>query len=105
MIYAMQVPKGCSRYPVVLSRPLGLALEEDGKGGIFVAEVREGGNAAQAKVISKGDELISTSAIVCTREAEYQGNIVSSGEQTITLNVQGEVCTMCHIAALAWEKR
>lgn len=94
VIFAVQVPEGCSRYTVVLSKPLGLALEEDGKGGIFVAEVHEGGNAARAEVISRGDALISTSAVVCTREAEYQGNMVRSGEQTITLNVQGEVCTM-----------
>ena len=87
----VQIPPGCSRYTVDLTRPLGLTLEEDGKGGIRVADVARGGNAERAELISEGDALISTSAIVFTRESEYQGNMVRSGEQQVTLNVQGEV--------------
>jgi hypothetical protein len=32
----MQVPPGCSRYSVELRKPLGLVLEEDRHGSIFV---------------------------------------------------------------------
>lgn len=95
----MQIPAGCSRYTVELTRPLGLVLEEDGNGGIKVVEVAEGGNGARAELISQGDSLISTSAYVYTRESEYQGNMVKSGEQFITLNIQGEVC-LCELALL-----
>ena len=88
---ALQAPPGCSRYTIELKKPLGLALEEDGRGGIKVAEVFDKGNAAIDGTVSPGDALISTTAIVYTREAEYQGNMVRSGEQTVTMNIQGEV--------------
>ena len=87
----MQAPPGCSRYTVELRKPLGLALEEDGAGGIKVAEVHADGNAALDGTIAAGDTLISTSAITWTRESEYQGNMVHSGEKRVVLNVQGEV--------------
>lgn len=88
-----QVPPGCSRYEVELSRPLGLILEENKNGTIVVAEIPEGGKAARLDTISVGDTLISTSALVYTRESEYQGNMVKSGEKRVILNCRGEVRT------------
>ena len=89
--HAAQVPPGCSRYEVELSRPLGLFLEETKSGTIVVAEIPEGGKAARLNTISVGDTLISTSALVYTRESEYQGNMVKSGEKRVILNCRGEV--------------
>ena len=45
------VPPGCSRYSVQVKRPLGLVLEEDTKGNIFVAEVV---GACPAVVVPRG---------------------------------------------------
>ena len=57
-----------------------------------MAEVADGGNAAETGEVSAGDSLISTSAIVLTRESQYQGATVRSGEQRVEFNLQGEVC-------------
>ncbi len=50
---AAQVPPGCSRYSVELRKPLGLLLEEDRSGGIFVASVVQGGNADCCGLVGK----------------------------------------------------
>lgn len=73
-----------------MRKPLGLVLEEDRHGCIFVAEVQEGGNAAKTGLVSKGDQLIATSGYTHTREASYQEVKVRSGEQVVRLNVRGE---------------
>lgn len=54
-------------------------------------EVVQGGNAERSGLISAGDVLISTSGYVYTKENEYQGNMVRSGETLVTMNVKGEV--------------
>ncbi|XP_024521843.1 uncharacterized protein LOC9661727 [Selaginella moellendorffii] len=41
-------PPGCSRVKVELRKPLGMILEEDSAGNIFVAEVSPGGNAEKS---------------------------------------------------------
>lgn len=87
----LQVPEGCARYTVELSRPLGLVLEEKGS-QIFVGEVQPGGLAARDGTIQPGDILISTSGITYSKEADYGGAKVRMGEARVTLNVTGEVC-------------
>ena len=57
-----KVPPGCSRYEVKLKRPLGLVLEEDKQGNIFVVEIVEEGNASKAGLVNVGDQLLYTSA-------------------------------------------
>mmetsp|Transcript_20526 Transcript_20526/g.53694 ORF Transcript_20526/g.53694 Transcript_20526/m.53694 type:complete len:177 (-) Transcript_20526:974-1504(-) len=78
-----------SRYSVTLSKPLGVVLEEKNQ-SIYVGEVVQGGNAERSGLISAGDVLISTSGYVYTKENEYQGNMVRSGETLVTMNVKGE---------------
>jgi len=87
-----QVSEGCARYTVELSRPLGLVLEEKGNGEIVVGEVPKGGQAARQGMVQAGDLLISVTGIAYTRESNYQGATVRSGETLVTLNVQNEVC-------------
>ena len=48
---AAQVP--CAQYSVELRKPLGLLLEEDRCGGIFVASVVQGGNADCCGLVGK----------------------------------------------------
>ena len=57
-----KVPPGCARYEVKLKRPLGLVLEEDKQGNIFVVEIVEDGNASKAGLVNVGDQLLYTSA-------------------------------------------
>eukprot|EP00884_Botryococcus_braunii_P002921 jgi/Botrbrau1/1262/Bobra.0163s0055.1 len=85
-----QPPKGCARYNVTLSKPLGLILEETRNGGIVVAEISEGGNAAREGQIQVGDELIATSGITYTTEQTYGETNVKGGEQVIRLLCRGE---------------
>ena len=77
----LQVPEGCSRYTVELSRPLGLVLEEKGS-QIFVGEVQEGGLAAREGTIQPGDILISTSGITYSKEAGLWGGNGAHGRGT-----------------------
>ena len=90
----LQVPEGCARYTVELSRPLGLVLEEKGS-QIFVGEVQGGGLAARQGTIQPGDILISTSGITYSKEADYGGATVRMGEARVILNVANEVCMLC----------
>lgn len=86
-----QVPEGCSRYTVELSRPLGLVLEERSSGEIFVGDVPAGGQAAREGMVQAGDLLISVTGVAYTKESSYQGAVVRSGETRVTLNVRNEV--------------
>ncbi|XP_057833849.1 uncharacterized protein LOC131044522 isoform X3 [Cryptomeria japonica] len=83
-------PPGCSRFKVELSRPLGLVLEEDKAGKIFVAEIVKDGNADKSGLVDIGDQLIATSAITYGNVEDYQGVKVRKGMQTVRLNVRGE---------------
>lgn len=79
---ALQIPPGCSRYCVRLQRPLGLVLEEDGQGGIVVAEVVPGGAAARTGSVSVGDSLISTSGHTYNKLTDYGGTQVLAPAST-----------------------
>eukprot|EP01018_Ginkgo_biloba_P039597 Gb_22216 [translate_table: standard] len=83
-------PPGCSRIKLELSKPLGIVLEEDKVGNIFVAEVVQGSNADKSGLVDLGDQLIATSAIVYGGEEDYQGVKVRKGMQIVRLNVRGE---------------
>lgn len=83
-------PPGCSRYEVRIKKPLGLVLEEDKTGKIFVVEIIEDSNAAKAGLISVGDQLLATSAMVFNSTEEYGGVSVRKGEETIMFQVLGE---------------
>ena len=45
-----QVPLGCARYSVQLSKPLGIVLEEDKSGSIFVVRPAVTASSASAQV-------------------------------------------------------
>lgn len=83
-------PPGCSRISVEIGRPLGLVLEEDVNGNIFVAEVAKEGNAEKLGVIDVGDQLIATSAVVYEDSDSYGGVLVRKGMRIVRLNVRGE---------------
>lgn len=88
--YTDEAPPGCSRYTVMLLKPLGIVLAEDGKGGIFVASVTAGGKAAAEGSVSQGDQLLACSGCISTRESMYGEIAVRSGEKIIRINAQSE---------------
>uniref|UniRef100_A0A7S1J6Z2 PDZ domain-containing protein n=1 Tax=Eutreptiella gymnastica TaxID=73025 RepID=A0A7S1J6Z2_9EUGL len=81
---------GCMRYKVTLKKPMGLVLEEDTNGGIWVAEIVPEGNADKDGTVKVGDQLIATSAVVRTTEAKYGEATVYGGEQRVRVPVLGE---------------
>ena len=83
-------PPGCSRYSIKVKRPLGLVLEEDKQGNIFVAEVIEDGNAAKTGLVNAGDQLLFVSAVVFNKTNDYGGVQVKAGEETIKFMTRGE---------------
>jgi S1-C subfamily serine protease len=83
-------PPGCSRYEVRIKKPLGLVLEEDKTGKIFVAEILEDSNAAKSGLINVGDQLLATSAMVFNSTSDYGGVSVKKGEETIRFATRGE---------------
>ena len=83
-------PPGCSRYEVRIKKPLGLVLEEDKTGKIFVAEILEDSNAARTGLINVGDQLLATSAMVFNSTQDYGGVSVKKGEETIRFATRGE---------------
>ena len=83
-------PPGCSRFTVELKKPLGIVLVEKKDGNIVVEEVVEEGAAAKSGLVSPGDQLIATSAVVYNSEKDYGGVSVKSGEEEIRLAVRGE---------------
>jgi len=86
-----EIPAGCMRYSVTLSKPLGLVLEEDRAAGtIIVADVLDGGNAAKVGGISTGDILIATTGYTRTTEQVYNDIVVRGGEQVVRLAARGE---------------
>ena len=84
-------PPGCSRYEVRIKKPLGLVLEEDKTGKIFVAEILEDSNAARAGLINVGDQLLATSAMVFNSAQDYGGVSVKKGEETIGSRRAGRI--------------
>ncbi|CAD7700041.1 unnamed protein product, partial [Ostreobium quekettii] len=84
------IPLGCARYQVLLSKPLGIVLEEANSSGIYVAEVVEGGNAARSGQISVGDQLISTSGVIYTTSQTYGATEVRGGEKVVQMNTMNE---------------
>ena len=84
------VPPGCARYAVELKKPLGMFLANDKNGNIFVEELVPGGAAEQSGLISVGDRLIATSAIVFNSEMDYGGVSVKKGEEQIRFSTRGE---------------
>lgn len=86
-----EIPPGCARYSVTLSKPLGLILEEDrDSGSIYVGEVVKDGNADRNGSISAGDILIATAGYTRTTEQTYGVTIVPGGERVVRLQVRGE---------------
>jgi hypothetical protein len=86
-----EIPPGCARYSVTLSKPLGLILEQDrDNGSIYVAEVVPEGNADRNGTISAGDILIATSGYTRTTEQKYGEIVVRGGERVVRLLVRGE---------------
>jgi len=83
-------PPGCARYSIEVRKPLGLVLEEDKSGDIFVMEVVAGGNSDKTGLVTVGDQLLATSAVVYNSTTDYGGVSVPKGEQTIRFAVRGE---------------
>lgn len=47
---------------VELRKPLGLVLEEDERGNVYIVEILDGGNASRKKTINVGDKISFVSA-------------------------------------------
>ncbi|KAL6762694.1 hypothetical protein V8C86DRAFT_2513596 [Haematococcus lacustris] len=88
---AQEVPPGCSRYTVKLTKPMGLVLQQDTKTlAITIADIKPDGSAAKApERMCVGDQLIATSGVTYDREADY-GVMVKMGQKVVRLMVQGE---------------
>ena len=76
------IPPNCTRVSVEVKKPLGLILEEDGLGGIRVAEVIEEGNC-KGEVNQAGDKILAISAEIKTRTQDYGGVSVGSEEMIL----------------------
>ncbi|ABO99723.1 predicted protein [Ostreococcus lucimarinus CCE9901] len=96
------VPPGCARYAVELKKPLGMFLANDKNGNIFVEELVPGGAAEQSGLISVGDRLIATSAIVFNSEMDYGGVSVKKGEEQIRFSTRGESFDVVMAAISTW---
>jgi hypothetical protein len=83
-------PAGCERVRLQLRKPLGLVLEANKTGSVFVVEVLPEGNAAKDGRIEAGDEVISTSAVVYDTERDYGGVAVKGGQRTVRLVCKSE---------------
>lgn len=79
-----------SRYTVSLKKPMGIVLEEDKTGSIYVVEVKPDGSAAAEGQVQVGDQLVATSGVVYKKELDYGGAKVKGGQEIIRLSVQGE---------------
>jgi hypothetical protein len=95
-------PAGCERIKVALKKPLGLVLESNKAGDIFVVEVLPDGSAAKDGRIQAGDQLIATSAVIYTSEDDYGGVTVKTGQQRVRLLVKGEKFDTGARAARRW---
>lgn len=73
-----------------MKRPLGLVLEEDKEGNIFVDEIVEDGNASKTGLVDVGDQLLAVSAVVFNKTIDYGGIGVKAGEETIKFMTRGE---------------
>ena len=96
------VPPGCARYAVELKKPLGMFLEEDKNGNIFVDELVPGGAAEKSGIIGVGDRLIATSAIVFNSSMDYGGVSVKKGEEQIRFSTRGEKFDTVMAAISTW---
>mmetsp|Transcript_32376 Transcript_32376/g.102979 ORF Transcript_32376/g.102979 Transcript_32376/m.102979 type:complete len:158 (-) Transcript_32376:1103-1576(-) len=83
-------PPNCERIEVQLRKPLGLTLEENKAGDIFVVGLVPEGNAEKSGMVDVGDQLIATSALVYTNSQTYGETKVASGEQLVRLACRGE---------------
>jgi len=99
---AEPVPPGCARYAVELKKPLGVYLANDANGNIFVEEIVPGGAADKCGLISVGDRLIATSAIVFNSEMDYGGVSVKKGEEQIRFATRGESFDTVMAAISTW---
>lgn len=96
------VPPGCSRYAVIIKKPLGMYLETDKQGNIFVAELIPGGAAEASGLIRVGDRLLATSAIVFNSSMDYGGVSVKKGEEQIRFSTRGESFDTVMAAISTW---
>jgi hypothetical protein len=96
------VPPGCSRYAVIIKKPLGMYLETDKQGNIFVAELIPGGAAEASGLINVGDRLLATSAIVFNSSMDYGGVSVKKGEEQIRFSTRGESFDTVMAAISTW---
>ena len=74
----------------------------DKNGNIFVEELVPGGAAEQSGLISVGDRLIATSAIVFNSEMDYGGVSVKKGEEQIRFSTRGESFDVVMAAISTW---
>jgi len=70
-----QLPANC--YEICLEKPLGIAFEETGNGGVVVDYLVEGGNADQSGVIQPGDVLLATTACM-GRDGKFERKLIPS---------------------------
>jgi len=78
-------PAGCERVRLELRKPLGLVLQPNKQGSVFVVEVLPTGSAAKDGRVDVGDELIATSALIYTSESTYGGVAVKGGQKIVRL--------------------
>jgi hypothetical protein len=70
-----QLPADC--YEICLEKPLGIAFEETGNGGVVVDYLVEGGNADKSGVIQPGDVLLATTACM-GRDGKFERKLIPS---------------------------
>ena len=70
-----KLPDNC--YEVILEKPLGIAFEEGGDGGVVVDYLVEDGNAAKDGTIQPGDVLLATTGCM-GRDGTFERKIIPS---------------------------
>eukprot|EP00210_Caulerpa_lentillifera_P001656 g1592.t1 len=81
-----------NRYKITIKKPLGLVLEQSfGSNLIYVESLVEGGNAESTGIVQQGDQLISTSGVIYTKEQSYGSTMVKGGQKVVRMNVTNEV--------------
>mmetsp|Transcript_19873 Transcript_19873/g.67316 ORF Transcript_19873/g.67316 Transcript_19873/m.67316 type:complete len:200 (-) Transcript_19873:201-800(-) len=90
---------------VELNMPLGLDLEEDESGNVYVAKVRPGSNAAKSGAVFKGDIIAMCSATFGDEMWNTRGVGLARVTSTIQIRAGGDIKLVLEGTAEAEKKR